>query len=73
MTHQLPFNKILHFYSAFINTHHFDEQATIMDPISSKELLKLLETVLDAAKQAENDDAAERVSSPPSLPSINTF
>jgi transcription elongation factor S-II len=35
-----------------------------MDPISAKELLKLLETVLDAAKKAENDDTAERVSSP---------
>jgi len=34
-----------------------------MDPLSSKELLKLLESVLDAAKKAENDDTAERVSS----------
>jgi hypothetical protein len=34
-----------------------------MDPISSKELLKLLESVLDAAKKAQNDDTAERVSS----------
>jgi hypothetical protein len=32
-----------------------------MDPISAKELLKLLETVLDAAKKAEKDDTAERV------------
>ncbi|KAG7667307.1 hypothetical protein Ndes2526B_g04186 [Nannochloris sp. 'desiccata'] len=31
-----------------------------MDPISTKELLKLLESVLDAAKKAENDDTAER-------------
>jgi hypothetical protein len=34
-----------------------------MDQISSRELLKLVESVLDASKKAENDDTAERVSS----------